>query len=191
MSIPLIPLPAKLIVGVFMKEKFLLATVMEQLTPQLGELEMASLWLPFDNTVYYESEMGRPLFRRFLVFKELIGQADLARIKQMTNAIEKQIALNGKRRVNIDPAYLLQERFVLATGKNFTHRIYIGRGIYADLTLIYQKGAFQLLPWTYPDYTTSAALQFLEQVRHRYREDLMRLSLLERKIYNDDGEGLS
>jgi len=191
MSTPLVPLPAKLIVGVFMKEKSLLATVMEQLTPQLGELEMASLWLPFDNTVYYESEMGRPLFRRFLVFKELIGQADLARIKQMTNAIEKQIALNGKRRVNIDPAYLLQERFVLATGKNFTHRIYIGRGIYADLTLIYQKGAFQLLPWTYPDYTTSAALQFLEQVRHRYREDLMRLSLLERKIYNDDGEGLS
>lgn len=191
MSTPLIPLPAKLIVGVFMKEKSLLATVMAQLTPQLGELEMASLWLPFDNTVYYESEMGRPLFRRFLVFRELIGQADLSRIKQMTNAIEQQTALNGKRRVNIDPGYLLQERFVLATGKNFTHRIYIGRGIYADLTLIYQKGAFQLLPWTYPDYTTPAALQFLEAVRHRYREDLMRLSLLERKIYNDDGEGLA
>jgi hypothetical protein len=161
---------------------------MEQLTPQLGELEMASLWLPFDNTVYYESEMGRPLFRRFLVFRELIGQADLSRIKQMTNAIEQQTALNGKRRVNIDPGYLLQERFVLATGKNFTHRIYIGHGIYADLTLIYQKGAFQVLPWTYPDYATPAALQFLEEVRRRYREDLTRLSLLERKIYHDNGQ---
>jgi hypothetical protein len=188
MSTPLVPLPAKLVVGVFMKEKSLLETVVEQLTAQFGALEMAGLWLPFDHTVYYESEMGKPLFRRFLVFEELVGQTDLARIKQITNAMEQRMVRNGKRQVNMDPGYLLQERLVLATGKNFTHRIYIGHGIYADLTLIYQKGAFQVLPWTYPDYATPAALQFLEEVRRRYREDLTRLSLLERKIYHDNGQ---
>jgi len=57
---------------------------------------------------------------------------------------------------------------VLATGKNFTHRIYIGGGIYADLTLIYQKGAFQTLPWTYPDYADRQLQAFLITVRNRY-----------------------
>lgn len=186
MSVPLAPLPAKLVIGMFMKEKSLLASVVALLTAQFGMPEMASLWIPFDNTSYYEAEMGRPLFRRFLVFRELIDQEDLALVKQMTNAIERRETLNGKRRVNIDPGYMLQERFVLATGKNFTHRIYIGRGIYADLTLIYQKGAFRILPWTYPDYATPDTLQFLELVREKYRDDIMRLSLLERKPYDDD-----
>ena len=63
---------------------------------------------------------------------------------------------------------MLRERFVLASGKNFSHRIYIGGGIYADLTLIYQKGSFQKLPWTYPDYSDDGMLKFLEQVRNKY-----------------------
>jgi hypothetical protein len=63
---------------------------------------------------------------------------------------------------------MLHERFVLASGKNFSHRIYIGLGIYADLTLIYQKGSFQKLPWTYPDYADQAMLNFLDQVRLKY-----------------------
>ena len=68
----------------------------------------------------------------------------------------------------MDPGYMLPERFVLASGKNFSHRIYIGLGIYADLTLIYQKGSFHKLPWTYPDYAAEAMLKFLDQVRRKY-----------------------
>jgi hypothetical protein len=74
--------------------------------------------------------------------------------------------------VNIDPGYLLHERFVLASGKNFSHRIYICRGIYADMTLNYQKGNFQKLPWTYPDYADGPILSFLRQVRLKYGQDL-------------------
>jgi hypothetical protein len=77
-----------------------------------------------------------------------------------------------KRSVNIDPGYMLQERFVLATGKNFAHRIYIGKKIYADLTLIYKKGDFEKLPWTYPDYSDKNMLSFLRQVRKKYVADL-------------------
>ena len=74
--------------------------------------------------------------------------------------------------VNLDPGYMLLERFVLASGKNFSHRIYIGRRIYADLTLIYTKGRFQTLPWTYPDYAEQNMLTYLEQVRKKYVADL-------------------
>jgi hypothetical protein len=87
--------------------------------------------------------MGGPLHRRLMVFKSLVEQTELAAIKRMTNELEQKYQRQGQRRVNIDPGYLLAERFVLATGKNFTHRIYIGQGIYADLTLIYQKGDFK------------------------------------------------
>jgi hypothetical protein len=96
----------------------------------------------------------------------------LVAIKTATNQIEQHYSQTGKRRINIDPGYMLAERFVLASGKNFNHRIYIGDGIYADLTLIYQKGGFQQLPWTYPDYADKPMISFLKRVRSKYLLDL-------------------
>ena len=79
---------------------------------------------------------------------------------------------NGCRRINIDPGYLVPERFVLASAKNFTHRISIGKGIYADLTLVYTRGGFQTLAWTYPDYAEKNMLTFLDRVRNKYLKDI-------------------
>jgi len=175
MSLPQPPKPAKLIVGFFVKEKALATEIARDLKDRLGPEDMVSAWLNFDFTTYYEKEMGGPLYRRLVVFKSLIEQTKLAAIKRMTNELERKYQRGGQRRVNIDPGYLLAERFVLATGKNFTHRIYIGQGIYADLTLIYRKGAFRTLPWTYPDYADSRLIDFLARVRNKYMLDLKRL----------------
>ena len=172
MSIPQTPKPAKLVTGLFMHDKALFEAIAGSLAEKFGAIDMVSAWFDFDYTRYYEPEMGAPLFRRMLVFKPLLGQGDLARVKCRTNEIEKQYRKDGNRTVNIDPGYLLAERFVLATGKNFAHRIYIGRNIYADLTLVYQKGGFQTLPWTYPDYADPAMRQFLETVRGKYLLDV-------------------
>jgi hypothetical protein len=172
MSLPQPPTPAKLIVGFFVKEKALAEGIAQALQDRLGPVDMISTWLNFDFTTYYEKEMGAPLSRRLVVFKTLVEQTELAAIKRMTNALEQTFRRQGQRRVNIDPGYLLPERFVLATGKNFTHRIYIGQGIYADLTLIYQKGAFRTLPWTYPDYADKHLIDFLTLVRKKYLLDL-------------------
>ena len=86
--------------------------------------------------------------------------------------MEASHSAQGRRRVNIDPGLLLRERFVLATGKNFTHRVYLGQGIYADLTLIYRRDAFQALPWTYPDYTDARLQAFLLRARSKLQRDL-------------------
>ena len=107
-----------------------------------------------------------------MTYKKLINQDGLPDIKLMTNRLEQSYAKSGSRRVNIDPGYLLYERFVLASGKNFSHRIYISGGIYADLTLIYQRGRFEKLPWTYPDYADEPILDFLTRVRDKYAVDL-------------------
>ena len=172
MSTPRAPQPAKLVVSVLLAEKPLLEEVIRQLVPDLGEIDLQSAWMDFEYTDYYFAEMGRPLYRRMLVFGPLIAQQDLSRIKRFTNRVEQSFAMEKQRRVNIDPGYLLMERFVLATGKNFSHRIYIGDEIYADLTLMFQKGGFRTLPWTYPDYAAPEMTAFLMQVRSQYAQDL-------------------
>ena len=177
MSKPQEPKPAKLVIGLFMKDRALFEPLAAELVSEFGPLDMVSPWMPFDYTTYYEQEMGTPLFRRLLAFKSLIEQLELATVKLTTNRLEDQYTRDGRRRVNIDPGYLSYERFVLASGKNFSHRIYIGHRIYADLTLIYQGGAFEKLPWTYPDYADRPILSFLEQVRSKYAVDLIAICL--------------
>ncbi len=132
MSIPHSPPGAKAVVGLFMKDKGLLDSAAAALSGRLGSVDIVSPWLPFDYTTYYESEMGAPLFRRVFVFKPLIQQDALADIKLFTNELEGKYKREGRRMVNIDPGFLTRERFVLASGKNFAHRIYIGKGIFAD-----------------------------------------------------------
>jgi hypothetical protein len=172
MSRPSAPAPAKLIIGFFMADRDLIAQVIRRLTDTFGPPDIISRWFDFDFTRYYEPEMGSRLYRRMTAFKNMIKQSDLSGIKNVTNAIEQEFADKDKRRVNIDPGYMLRERFVLASGKNFSHRIYIGDNIYADLTLIYSKGAFRSLPWTYPDYQSPEMEEFLLRVRSKYVFDL-------------------
>ena len=162
------PKPAKLVIGLFTAD----TKIFEKLVPDFiflyGQIDLVSPWMAFNYTRYYEMEMGAPLQRRLCSFQSLIAQQDLAGIKKNTHRIEQSFLHSGRRRVNIDPGYMLRERFVLASGKNFSHRICIGDGIYADLTLVYHKGNFQRLAWTYPDYADDDMLTFLEQVRNKY-----------------------
>jgi hypothetical protein len=175
MSKPRRPAPAKLVIGCFTKEKDILGDVARKLSESFGPPDVTSRWLPFEHTDYYASEMGSPLFRRLMAFRELIQQDALADIKLLTNDLEGRFSTQGKRLVNIDPGYLLSERFVLGTGKNYAHRIYLRTGIYADLTLIHHKGRFQALGWTYPDYAGDAITRFLGSVRDRYLYQVRRL----------------
>jgi hypothetical protein len=168
MSVPQSPKPAKLVIGIITAELEIVENLVTAFVSRFGQIDLVSPWMDFNYTAYYEPEMGSPLFRRVFAFKSLISQGDLSAFKLATNRMEHHYLRKGRRRVNIDPGYMLRERFVLASGKNFCHRIYIGADIYADLTLIYQKGSFQKLPWTYPDYGDDDMLKFLEQVRNKY-----------------------
>ena len=172
MSRPRPPQPAKLIVGMFTADKHLISPAARELEAAFGEFELISPWWPFDFTDYYRKEMGAPLFRRMLVFRSLVKQGALPEIKLQTNLFEDSFAVGGRRRLNLDPGFLLMERFVLATGKNYSHRVYLGKGIYADLTLVYRRGGYRALDWTYPDYADPKIRSFLGIVRKKYARDL-------------------
>jgi len=170
------PKPAKLIAGIlFSPEKVSETKVFEKLTVAFGPIDKAKECLPFEKTDYYAKEMGNNLLRCFVSFETLVDPGDLPNFKHASNNLEAELKNTaGGRTVNIDPGLITLENLILATTKNFTHRIYLGRGIYGDLTLIFQKGYFHPLPWTYPDYSDPEALTFFQVLRETYREQLKR-----------------
>lgn len=172
MSEPKEPSPAKLIVGLLYREVEVFRQVLATLTERFGPLDYLSEARPFTYTRYYEKEMGANLLRRTASFLAPVHPGRLADIKLFSNQIEQEHAREGRRVINIDPGLLSAERLVLATGKNYTHRIYLRDGVYADLTLMYQGGDFQPFPWTYPDYQDPTFLHFLRALRAKLRAQL-------------------
>ena len=172
MSHPHEPDPVKLISSLFSPQKEFIARASSQLSEAFGPVDWTSPEFLFDRTKYYVKEMGWPLHRRFISFSKLVPADHLVEVKLKTNEIEQQFLCEGKRRVNIDPGYISAERLVLATGKNYVHRIYLSKGIYADLTLVFQRGSFNQLEWTYPDYRDPDIIELFNEVRTKYMDEL-------------------
>lgn len=179
MSNPAEPLPALLMMSLIYTSEADTRTVISHLEEEFGECGTRSCILPFDNTDYYTEEMGKDLQRMFIYFRRIIPQEGLVEVKLKTNEIEKEhLNQHGGRRINIDPGILTMERLILATGKNYTHRIYLGRGIYADLTLIYNNGSFRPLRWTYPDYASPRIIEIINEFRKDYKEKVKRFKIV-------------
>lgn len=174
MSVPQTPPPAKLVCSVLSADLAgRYGETLAGLEALFGPADFMSEELPFPFTSYYDRELGTPIARRFLAFARLVPQDGLVAAKLATNALETRLSgPDGRRRVNCDPGLLTQERLVLATGKNFGHRIYLGQGLFADLTLVFRGGSWQTLPWTFPDYASPPMRDVLTTIRDRYRQDL-------------------
>jgi hypothetical protein len=172
MATPTEFVPEKLIIPLLFRPELPLAELRATLEAHLGRVEHVSDPFPFDFTDYYESEMGSDLRRAFVWIEPLTDPARLAEVKRITNEIEEQYARNGRRRINADPGLLSLGRFVLATTKDFAHRIPLHDGIYAEVTLLYRNKDYVPLPWTYPDYRSRAYRDELLRARARYRKQL-------------------
>ncbi len=174
------PLPALAVLSVLSADWGpLWPDIRDELAPVFGECDFVSDLLDFSHTTYYDQELGAPLKRRILAFRDLVPQERLAGLKLATVRIEQAHARpDGSRQVNLDPGLLTQERLVLASSKNFPHRVYLGKGIYADLTLVYTRSGWSNQPWTFPDYATPQMHGLFEVLRQSYREKLDRLGLL-------------
>lgn len=181
MSTPEEPGRVKLITSLFSPRKELIHEVVNTMTDLFGPVDWMSPPLFFDRTRYYAREMGWPLHRRFITFQELIPPTDLISVKLETNKIEGEYLDGENRLLNVDPGYISAERLILATGKNYIHRVYLGRGIFADLTLIFKKGTFIPLEWTYRDYSDPEMIETLNQIRETYMNELREKGLLRKR----------
>lgn len=179
MSEPRKPLPAKLVVSIIFRAGIRtgntpeLLETLAQLEQKFGPTDYVSHLMEFKHTKYYNNEMGDFLLRRFISFKQLVCRDRLAEIKLYTNSVEKKYCdRGGLRKVNIDPGLLSLENLVLASGKNFTHRIYLQNGIFAEVTLLYQNKKFTTMDWTYPDYASMEITAILTDIRSLLVADL-------------------
>jgi hypothetical protein len=169
------PLPVKLFMGVLTSIPEIIPKVEERLAELFGAVEFRSALFPFDLTQYYDRTMGTPIYRCFLGFAELMEPSAIAGIKIKTNEMEAAFAeeyRNVQRPVNLDPGYLEQSKIVLASTKNFYHRILISQGIYAEVTLHFEKGEWRSFPWTFPDFKSDRYHSYFMSLRERYRNQL-------------------
>lgn len=173
MSIPGIPDPGKIFLSVLSSRlEELWPELKPMLTAELGPMDYQSQPFSFEETSYYDQELGTPILRRIVTFEKLTALDRLVNLKLFTNRLEKSFAQGSCRLFNLDPGLLTLERLVLASGKNFTHRIYLGKGIWADLTLIFTRGDWQSLAWTFPDYASEKMKKHLRIIRSRYLHQL-------------------
>jgi len=149
-----------------------LSEVLRHLEKVVGTVEDQTPIFDFSFTDYYCEEMGSDLCKIFLSFKKLIHPGSLPDIKKQTNAMEAQWSVQGKRKVNLDPGYITGAKLVLASTKDFSHRIYLADGIYGDVQLEFRHNRFHAEAWTFPDYRTDLAMAFFQKVRENYIREI-------------------
>ena len=143
-------------------------SIREKLVDSFGPISYISPSMPFTFTDYYNPEMGEGIERFFISFSRLISPDALADAKTITNAIELDEAVDGKRKINLDPGLISEASVILATTKNRDQRIAIGQNLYAEVTLIYQNHGFVSFPWTYADYRSDDVQTILIKMRKDY-----------------------
>lgn len=177
MSRPLPPAPCTLILGLLRSPGVDRERVASALEEVFGSLEAATGEEPFTQSGYYDREMGGGLLRSFAALRGSREPGELAALKLAANALEGEWAGPAGRAVNIDPGLLTLTQVVLASAKPAAHRVYLGRGIYGEVELVFERGTFRPLPWTYPDYREARAVAFFNGVREVHKRRLRNRAL--------------
>jgi hypothetical protein len=179
--------PEKLVAGLLLAREIRAADVFARLEEVWGRIDHLSPASDFPFTDYYAGEMGGGLRRYYLSFETLQDPGLLADFKLKSNSIEEEWRAapdspgGGEagpprtaekppgRRINLDPGLLTLGHLILASTKPADHRVALSRGVYAELTLVYRRGTFEPLPWTYPDFRAPAAVTALSAMRAIYK----------------------
>jgi hypothetical protein len=164
------------IFAAFAQSDALLDLLPQLLADHFGPVDLVSFRFEFFETDYYAASMGERLRKQFFTLCELRAADFLPDFKNRSNQIETLVCENhagpSARPLNLDPGYLDFGKLVLATTKDHAHRIYLGRGIFGEVTLAFRDQAWHPWPWTYPDYKREDVRQFFKMARERYREIL-------------------
>jgi hypothetical protein len=161
-------LKVKLVIGLIYKDEAIFIKIRRVLKKKFGKIDFESAAIDFKHTDYYEAEMGKQLKKRFISFSKLIPIEHLYRIKLYSNRLESKFSAGKCRRINIDPGYLDLAKFVLATTKDYAHRIFLRKGIFAEIALTFRGSSFSPNEWTYSDYRSDEYINIFNQIRKLY-----------------------
>ncbi len=156
---------AILFAGCLFASRTIYDRVLPTLKKDFGKILLETRPLPWTHSEYYAEEMGEPLYRNFIFFDTVIDTSVLPDAKLRIIELEKEFSGKGKRLINIDPGYVSLAKVVLSSRKNYSHRIYLGKLVFAELELIFKEGEFRPLPYTYTDYRDEANIRTFEKAR--------------------------
>jgi len=168
--------PAKLVLGILINKDEYKDSLEQDLINAFGKIDYESELIDFTYSSYYNQEMGTPIKKYFLAFNELKSPEIMADIKLATNKIETKYSINLCRKINLDPGLLFLSKFILTTTKDGSHRIPLHSGIYAEITLMYEKNSFRPIEWTYPDFKDMKYIIILNKIRKIYKSQLKQLN---------------
>ncbi len=161
--------PVLVVLGVLSADEEQAGAAVSAFGDTFGGVALFGPAVPFDSTRYYEAEMGPGLARRFYAFQEMANPDRLVDLKLAAWKLEQDLALDGRRRVNLDPGYVDVAKVVLASFKPAPHKLYLGQAVWADTVLFYRDGALRPLPWTFPDLREGPHVDFFGQARRHHR----------------------
>jgi len=161
------------LLATFSRHEAALAWARDQAEQAWGKISLVSPVFAFRETDYYQATMGDAINKVFFAFEELFDPAEFVDTKLQTGDWEHQYAASAgheeQRPLNLDPGYLTSAKLVLASTKDHAHRIYLARGIYAEVTLYYRDHCWQHHSWTFPDYRRSDYQEFFTAARNYFR----------------------
>ncbi len=168
-----LPRPVLLLMAVISREAAARAWTRDWAVMQFGPICLESQPFDFIETEYYRTTMGDDLKKTFLAFRQLVPPDSLAPTKVLTNTAEQAYAAQHPsdvpRPINLDPGLISESKLILASTKDHAHRIYLGQGIYGELTLQFRHRAWQPCDWTYPDYRRADFQEFFTACREYLR----------------------
>jgi hypothetical protein len=180
MAYPKEPDPVKFFVAVLFSDEERFFKAKSLMIEYFGNFDFESETKKFDVSNYYKDEMGENIFRVFLSFETLRTPDFLVEMKLKSLEIEIKLAYEGRRKVNIDPGYIDFSKVILATFKGAGSKIYLAKGVWADLILRYEKGTFHPFPWTFPDFRDGRYNQILIKIRNLYKEQIRKMKEVHR-----------
>jgi hypothetical protein len=166
------PLPVKFFIAVLYRDAAWRDQARAEFERRWGIVDHEGADHLFDLTTYYEPEMGTPLYRRIFALADLHEPPDVVEMKLACNAIEDLLRVGGNRTVNCDVGYLDHNKIVLASAKDAGQKIYLDKGIYADLAGRYKAGRYQPFEWSFLDFKDGRYDPELIAIRTRYREQI-------------------
>ena len=169
MGTPHPPETSLLFISLLFSRREIFHAVVMLLLSRFGDTIFDSEICLWNHTHYYDVELGTPIFRKLLFFRRQFDPLSLPDVKLETNDLEAAYVIEGKRKINIDPGYLMRSRVVLASAKDYSHRIYLGKGIYGEVALYYQGNHYNPLPYTYFDYREPRTIELFERARNELR----------------------
>lgn len=162
------PASVKLFLAAMYRDENVLTYALDICIKEFGNIDMKYGPVEVSTyTNYYDREMEKGIRKCYMTFEKLVQRDDLVNIKTSTNKIEESSMKKNKRTVNLDPGYLTTDKLILASTKDFYHRVYLEKGIYAEVTLHFRKGIYRFFSWTYPDYKNKELQEFLMKVRDK------------------------